>query len=29
MGGAYGRFLGWIPSGEPDIDDPDLVNRIF
>jgi uncharacterized protein len=29
MGGAYGALLGWIPSGEPDIDDPDLVNRIF
>ncbi len=29
MGGAYGSLLGWMPSGEPDIDDPDLVNRIF
>jgi uncharacterized protein len=29
MGGAYGSLLGWIPNGEPDIDDPDLVNRIF
>ena len=29
MGGAYGNLLGWMPSGEPDIDDPDLVNRIF
>ncbi len=29
MGGAYGHLLGWIPSGEPDVDDPDLVNRIF
>ena len=29
MGGAYGNLLGWIPDGEPDIDDPDLVNRIF
>ena len=29
MGGAYGSLLGWIPSGEPSIDDPDLVNRIF
>lgn len=29
MGGAYGHLIGWIPSGEPDIDDPDLVNRIF
>ena len=29
MGGAYGNLLGWIPNGEPDVDDPDLVNRIF
>ena len=29
MGGAYGSLLGWIPSGEPDVEDPDLVNRIF
>jgi uncharacterized OB-fold protein len=29
MAGAYGSLLGWIPSGEPDVDDPDLVNRIF
>jgi uncharacterized OB-fold protein len=29
MGGAYGSLLGWMPSGEPDIDDPGLVNRIF
>lgn len=29
MGGAYGALIGWLPSGEPDIDDPDLVNRIF
>ncbi len=29
MGGAYGSLLGWMPNGEPDIDDPDLVNRIF
>jgi len=29
MGGAYGHLIGWLPSGEPDIDDPDLVNRIF
>ena len=29
MGGAYGRLIGWIPTGEPDVDDPDLVNRIF
>jgi hypothetical protein len=29
MGGAYGALLGWIPNGEADIDNPDLVNRIF
>ena len=29
MGGTYGSLLGWIPTGEPDMDDPDLVNRIF
>ena len=29
MGGTWGSLLGWIPSGEPDIDDPALVNRIF
>ena len=29
MGGAYGSLLGWMPTGEPDVDDPDLVNRIF
>jgi uncharacterized OB-fold protein len=29
MGGAFGSLLGWMPSGEPDVDDPDLVNRIF
>jgi uncharacterized OB-fold protein len=29
MGGAYGALMGWIPNGEPDIDNPDLVNRIF
>jgi uncharacterized OB-fold protein len=29
VGGNYGRLVGWIPTGEPDIDDPDLVNRIF
>jgi uncharacterized OB-fold protein len=29
MGGAYGNLLGWMPNGEADIDDPDLVNRIF
>jgi uncharacterized OB-fold protein len=29
MGGTWGSLLGWIPNGEPDLDDPDLVNRIF
>ena len=29
MGGAFGDLLGWMPNGEPDVDDPDLVNRIF
>jgi uncharacterized OB-fold protein len=29
MGGSWGSLLGWIPNGEPDLDDPDLVNRIF
>ena len=29
MGGNFGSLLGWIPNGEPDHDDPDLVNRIF
>jgi len=29
VGGQYGRLVGWIPNGEPDIDDPELVNRIF
>ena len=29
MGGAYGSLLGWMPDGRPDVDDPDLVNRIF
>lgn len=24
-----GALIGWMPSGEPDVDDPDLVNRIF
>lgn len=23
-----GNLIGWIPTGEPDVDDPDLVNRI-
>ena len=25
---AEGNLLGWMPTGEPDVDDPDLVNRI-
>ncbi len=29
MGGAYGALIGWMPTGEPDHTDPDLVNRIF
>lgn len=29
MGGSWGSLLGWIPNGEPDLTDPDLVNRIF
>jgi uncharacterized OB-fold protein len=29
MYGSWGDFLGWAPTGEPDVDDPDLVNRIF
>jgi uncharacterized OB-fold protein len=29
MGGAYGHLIGWMPTGEPPVDDPDLVNRIF
>ncbi len=29
MGMALGSLIGWMPTGEPDIDDPDLVNRIF
>jgi hypothetical protein len=29
MAGNFGSLLGWIPNGEPDHDDPDLVNRIF
>jgi uncharacterized OB-fold protein len=28
-GSLYGALIGWIPNGEPDVDDPDLVNRIF
>lgn len=29
MGGNLGNLLGWTATGEPDVDDPDLVNRIF
>ncbi len=29
MGGAFGSLVGWMPNGEPAIDDPHLVNRIF
>ena len=25
---AEGSLLGWMPTGEPDVNDPDLVNRI-
>lgn len=28
-GNPYGSLIGWIPTGEPSTDDPDLVNRIF
>jgi len=28
-GNLYGALIGWMPNGEPDVDDPDLVNRIF
>ena len=29
MGGSWGALVGWIPNGQPDIYNPDLVNRIF
>ncbi len=29
MGPTLGSLIGWVPTGEPDADDPDLVNRIF
>jgi uncharacterized OB-fold protein len=29
MAGAFGSLLGWMPNGEPSIDDLDLLNRIF
>ena len=28
-GQSLGRFAGWMPSGEPDVNDPDLVNRVY
>jgi uncharacterized protein len=28
-GNPYGSLVGWMPTGEPGADDPDLVNRIF
>ncbi len=28
-GNPYGSLIGWIPNGEPKVDEPDLVNRIF
>jgi uncharacterized protein len=28
-GNPYGSLVGWTPTGEPRVDDPDLVNRIF
>ena len=28
-GNPYGSLVGWIPNGEPKVDDADLVNRIF
>jgi len=29
MGQSLGALIGWMPTDEADIDDPDLVNRIF
>ncbi|MBL7487566.1 OB-fold domain-containing protein [Frankia sp. AgB1.9] len=29
IGRPMGSLLGWTPSGEPDVNDPDLVNRIY
>ncbi len=26
--GSVANLIGWMPTGEPDVDDPDLVNRI-
>ncbi len=28
-GRPMGSLVGWMPNGEPDVDDPDLVNRMF
>ena len=28
-GNPLGQLIGWMPLDEPDVDDPDLVNRIF
>jgi uncharacterized protein len=28
-GNMLGSLIGWMPTGEPDIDNPDLLNRIF
>ena len=28
-GRPLGSLIGWIPNGEPDVDDPDLVNRMY
>jgi hypothetical protein len=30
MGGmGFGALVGWVPLDEPDVVDPDLVNRIY
>jgi hypothetical protein len=29
MGGVFGFLDGWMPTGEPDVVDDDLVNRTF
>ena len=28
-GRPQGNLVGWIPTGEPDVEDPDLVNRVY
>lgn len=28
-GRPLGSLVGWMPNGEPDVDDPDLVNRMY